>query len=58
MLDGVNAQPKALDSIGFKPLFSDLESALRFETGKPFQHSPPFHPTPLPQSGRNGYLIS
>jgi len=58
LLAGVNAQPKALDSVGFKPWFADLESALRFETGKPFKHSPPFHPNPLPQSRRNGYLIS
>lgn len=58
LLAGVNAQPKALDSVGFKPWFPDLESALRFETGKPFRHAPPFHPSPLPQSGRNGYLIS
>lgn len=58
LLEGSNPQPKALDSIGFTPWFDNLEAALRFETGKPFQHSPPFHPTPLPQSQRNGYLIS
>lgn len=58
LLQGVNAQPAALDRVGFVPWFPDLESALRFETGKPFRHSPPFHPTSLPQSGQNGYLIS
>ncbi|MBK6767259.1 MAG: TIGR01777 family protein [bacterium] len=58
LLQGVRARPGRLNEVGFVPWFGDLESALRFETGKPFSHQPPFHPTPLPQSGQNGYLIS
>lgn len=58
LLQGVRVKPAVLSSVGFVPWFTDLEAALRFETGKPFSHQPPFHPTPLPQSGQNGYLIS
>lgn len=58
LLQGVSTRSAKLDRVGFVPWFPDLESALRFETGKPFRHSPPFHPTSLPQSGQNGYLIS
>lgn len=58
LLQGVRVRPEKLTASGFRPWFNDLEAALRFETGKPFNHQPPFHPTPLPQSGQNGYLIS
>jgi len=58
LLGSLNVEPRKLNEIGFKLWFSSLEAALRFETGKSFKHSPPFHPTPLPQSGANGYLIS
>lgn len=58
LLSGIDAQPAVLNKSGFVPWFGDLEGALRFETGRPFGHMPPFHPAPLPQSGRNGYLIS
>jgi uncharacterized protein (TIGR01777 family) len=58
LLSSLNVHPGKLQEIGFKPWFPDLESALRFETGKPFKHSPPFHPSALPQSRQNGYLIS
>ncbi|MCB9365854.1 MAG: TIGR01777 family protein [Calditrichaeota bacterium] len=58
LLSSLNLRPEALTRAGFQPWFADLESALRFETGKPYRHSLPFHPTPLPQSGQNGYLIS
>jgi hypothetical protein len=42
-------RPKALDSeIGFRAVVSVISNPpCRFETGKPFKHSPPFHPTPL-----------
>ncbi len=58
LLQGQHVEPDALRKVGFSPWFPDLESALRFETGKPFKHNPPFHPSPLPQSGTKGYLIS
>ncbi len=57
LLSSLNVHPGVLEGMGFKPWFPSLESALRFETGKPHDHSPPFHPTPLPQSGLNEYLI-
>ena len=57
LLAGVHACPGKLEAVGFRPWFGELEAALRFETGKPFSHQPPFHPTPLPQSGASGYLI-
>lgn len=58
LLASTHAVPDVLNRAGFQPWFGDLESALRFETGMPFRHMPPFHPAPLPQSGRNSYLIS
>lgn len=58
LLGSLNVQPAKLAAVGFRPWFDSLEAALRFETGKPFRHAPPFHPAPLPQSGANGYLIS
>ncbi|MCB1060903.1 MAG: TIGR01777 family oxidoreductase [Calditrichaeota bacterium] len=58
LLSSLNMRAEVLEKSGFRPWLSDLESAFRFETGKPHRHQPPFHPVSLPQSGQNGYLIS